>query len=210
MKTEKHIDLASNAFRAVQAWKFAAIALAAVSGVLATALVYQARNLPMVLVPHDLATFDKTMKVPLNGQLRGTSHEYLSNVALGDLSLILNFTPDDVVTQHRRFLNRLTESLHGRQRETLMAQAEDFRKRAVTQSFFPSNVKVSSDFKKVEVTGTQLRWVGGKESVRASVTYTITYDMFKGYLHIADLRQQTDKAESPELNKQGTAQNANN
>lgn len=204
MKSEKHIDLASNAFRAVQAWKFATFALAAVTAVLATALVYQARNLPMVLVPHDLATFDKSMKVPLNGQLRGTSHEYLSNVALGDLSLILNFTPDDVVMQHRRFLNRLTEELHGQQREVLLAQAEDFRKRAVTQSFFPLNVKVSSDFKRVEISGTQLRWVGGKESVRAAVKYTITYRMFKGYLHVADLRQETDKTETPE----GTVQNA--
>lgn len=193
MKTEKYIDLGSNAFKAVQAWKFAAIALAMVSGVLAFALVYQARNLPVVLIPHDLATHDKSMTVPLNGQLRGTSHEYMANTALSDLSLVLNFTPDDVVMQHRRFLNRLTESLYGQQRELLLAQAEEFRKRAVTQSFYPLDVKVSSDFKKVEVTGTQLRWVGGKESVRSTVKYYLTYEIFKRYLHLADVRQETDE-----------------
>lgn len=207
MKPEKYIDLGSNAFKAVQAWKFAAIALSLVSGVLAFALVYQARNLPVVLIPHDLATQDKSMTVPLNGQLRGTSHEYMANAALSDLSLVLNFTPDDVLMQHKRFLNRLTESLHGQQRELLLAQAEEFRKRGVTQSFYPLDVKVSSDFKKVEVTGTQLRWVGGKESVRSTVTYTLTYEMFKRYLHIADVRQKTD--ETVAANQGATANGKN-
>lgn len=192
MSNDNFINLSSNAFKAVQAWKFAAFSLGIVAGFLAIALVYQARNLPVVLLPHDLATSDKSMQVPLNGQLRGTSHEYLANAALSDLSLILNFTPDNVETQYRRFLNRLTESLHGQQRETMLAQADDFRRRAVTQSFYPSDVRVSPDFTKVEVSGTQLRWVGGKESVRAAVTYQVTYSMFKGFLHVSDLRQKGD------------------
>lgn len=190
--TEKFIDLSSNAFKAVQAWKFATFSLAIVVSVLSASMVYQSRNLPVVLVPHDLASSDKKMSVPLNGQLRGTSHEYLANAALSDLSLILNFTPDNVLHQHQRFMNRLTESLYGQQRENLLAQAEEFRRRAVTQSFYPQDVKVSSDFTKVEVTGTQLRWVGGKESVRSAVTYYVTYSMFKGFLHVSDLRQKTD------------------
>lgn len=187
-----YLDLSANAFKAIQAWKFATFALALVTGFLSFALVYQARNLPVVLIPHDLATTDKSMQVPLNGQLRGTSHEYMSNAALSDLSLILNFTPDNVKTQYLRFMNRLTESTYGVQREILLAQAEEFRSRAVSQSFYPGEVKVSSDFKRVEVTGTQLRWVGGKESVRSTVTYYVTYSMFKGYLHVSDLRQKTD------------------
>lgn len=192
MSDPKFIDLSSNAFKAVQAWKFAAFALAVSTGMLAVALVYQARNLPVVLVPHDLASSTSRMTVPLNGELRGTSFEYLANTALSDLSLILNFTPDNVLTQHQRFMNRLTESLYGQQREELLAQAAIFKSRAVTQSFYPTDVKVSSDFKKVEVTGTQLRWVGGKESVRSTVTYYVTYSMFKGFLHVTDLRQKSD------------------
>lgn len=195
MSDNNYIQLTSNAFKAVQAWKFAAFVLAGVSGLLAFSLIYQARNMPVVLVPHDLASSQSRMTVPLNGELRGTSFEYLSNAALSDLSLILNFTPDNVISQHQRFMNRLTEGLYGDQREKLLAEAQTFKSRAVTQSFYPTDVKVSSDFKRVEVTGTQLRWVGGKESVRSTVTYVVTYSMFKGFLHVSDLRQKSDKDE---------------
>jgi type IV conjugative transfer system protein TraE len=196
MSDPKFIDLSSNAFKAVQAWRFAALALAATAGLLAIALVYQARNLPVVLIPHDLASSSARMTVPLNGELRGTSFEYMANAGLSDLTLILNFTPENVITQHQRFMNRLTESLYGQQREELLAQAQVFKSRAVTQSFYPTDIKVSADYQKVEVTGTQLRWVGGKESVRSTVTYFVTYSMFKGYLHVADLRQKSDVNET--------------
>lgn len=195
MSDQKYIQLTSNAFKAVQAWKFATFVLAGVCVLLVFSLIYQARNAPVVLVPHDLAASSARVTVPLNGELRGTSHEYLSNVALSDLSLILNFTPDNVISQHQRFMNRLTEDLYGNTREKLLADAQTFKSRAVTQSFYPTNVKVSSDFRRVEVTGTQLRWVGGKESVRSTVVYTVTYSMFKGFLHVSDLRQQGDKNE---------------
>lgn len=190
-----YIDLSSNAFKAIKAWKFATMTLAATTGLLAFALIYQGRNQPVVLIPHDLAVSKGRMEVPLNGELRGTSFEYMANAALSDLSLILNFTPDNVITQHQRFMNRLTEDLYGKQREELLAQAQIFKSRAVTQSFYPQDVKVSPDFKKVEVTGTQLRWVGGKESVRSTVTYIVSYSMFKGFLHVSDLRQKGDKDE---------------
>lgn len=194
MKTD-FIELSSNAFKAIQAWKFAAFFLAAVVAFLAFALVYQARNVPVVLIPHELAASSQRMQVPLNGELKGTSFEYMANAGLSDLSLILNFTPDNVISQHQRFMNRLTESLYGAQRETLLAQAEGFKRRAVTQSFYPTNIKVSPDYRVVEITGTQMRWVGGKESVRSSVTYFVTYTMFKGFLHVSDLRQKSDTDE---------------
>ncbi|MNR71644.1 TraE protein [compost metagenome] len=189
-----YLDVIANAFKTAQAWRTASMFLGAIALMLAAALIYQQRNTPVVLVPYDLASSGKQMTVTTNGEIRGTSYEYMANTALSDASLILNFIPDNVVTQTTRFLNRLTDDLYGQQREPLLAQADDFKRRGVTQSFYPADIRVSPDGKRVEIDGTQLRWVGGKETLRTKLTYVITYKVFKGYLHVADLRQQTDDA----------------
>ncbi len=188
-KNPHYLDVVANAFKAQQAWRFASYTLAGVVALLAYFLVYQARNTPVILVPYDLAANTERVKVSVNGELRGTSYEYMANMGLSDLTLILNFTPDNVISQHQRFLNRVTEDLHGSQNINLLAQAQDFKTRAITQSFYPSSIKVSPDSTSVEISGTQLRWVGGKESVRSSVTYIVTYSVFKSFLHVSDLRQ---------------------
>lgn len=188
----QYLDVIANAFSAVKAWRAAALALAGVVAFLAWALTYQARNSPVVLIPFELATSGTKMQVAVNGELRGTSQEYLANAAMSDLSLILNFTPDNVVSQHQRFLNRVTEELYATQRGPLLAQAQEYKRRAMTQSFYPSDVKVSASGTKAEVRGTQIRWMSGKETLRTPVTYIVTYKSYKGYLHIADLRQNTE------------------
>jgi type IV conjugative transfer system protein TraE len=188
-KSPQYLDVVANAFKTTQAWRFASFTLAGVVAVLLYTVVYQSRNTPVVLVPFELATQGKSMSVSVNGELRGTSFEYMANTGLSDLTLILNFTPDNVVSQHLRFLNRVTEELYGQQRESLLAQAEEFKGRAASQSFYPTSIKVNPDSNQVEIAGTQIRWVGSRESVRSAVTYIVTYSVFKGYLHVSDLRQ---------------------
>ncbi len=198
-KNPRYLDVVANAFSAMQAWRTAAFLMAGVIAFLVYSLIYQARNTPVVLVPYDLATSGKQVKVAQNGEIKGTSFEYMANTGLSDLSLILNFTPENVISQHQRFLNRVTEDLYGDQREALMVQADEYKRRALTQSFFPEGVKVSSDSTKVEVSGTQIRWLGGKETLRQRVIYVLTYRVFKGYMHVADLRQKSEveKQEKP-------------
>ena len=193
-KSSQYLDVVANAFSATQAWRFTSFTLAAVVAVLLYSVIYQSRNTPVVLVPFDLATQGKSMSVSVNGELRGTSAEYMANTALSDLTLILNFTPDNVVTQHKRFLNRVTDELHGQQREAMLAQAEDFKSQAASQSFYPTSTKVNPATNQVEIAGTQIRWVGSRESVRSFVTYVVTYSVFKGYLHVSDLRQKEQNA----------------
>ncbi|MCC5609603.1 type IV conjugative transfer system protein TraE [Nostoc sp. CHAB 5834] len=193
-KQQTYLDVVANSYRTGQAWRATTFLLAGVVGFLAFMLVYQVRNTPVVLVPFDLASSSKTVTVSTNGELRGTSYEYMANTALSDLSLILNFTPENVISQHQRFLNRTTEELNGQQRETLLAQADEYKRRNLTQSFFPTNVKVSSDSTSVEVYGTQIRWVGGKETLRTPINYVLTYRVFKGYMHVSDLRQKSEVA----------------
>jgi type IV conjugative transfer system protein TraE len=190
-QTPHYLGATANAARTTQAWKYASFVLGAVVVLLAHALISQARNAPVVLVPFELATSTGKMNVSVNGEMRGTSSEYLANLGLSDLTLILNFIPDNVISQHQRFLNRLTDELFGQQRENLLAQAEDYKNRSITQSFYTSGIKVSADSTKVEISGTQVRWVGGKD-IRTNVTYVLTYKSFKGFMHVSDLRQETD------------------
>lgn len=189
---KQYLDVVSNAFKAMQAWKFATFALGLVVVALSGALIHQQRNTPIILVPHEMASSGGRVTVMTNGEIRGTSQEYLANTALSDLTLILNFTPDNVVTQTSRFLNRVTDDLYGRQRDTLLAQASEFKSRSVTQTFFPSDIRVSDSGNRVVVEGSQVRWVGSRETIRTKISYVITYKVYKGYLHVADLRQESE------------------
>lgn len=191
-KRPQFLDVVSNVQAGARVWRLTAFFAWALVAVLAFSLVYQSRNTPVVLVPYDLAANNGRMQVAGGGEIRGTSLEYMANVALSDLSLILDFTPDNVLLQHRRFLNRMTESLYGQQSAEIQGAAEDLKRRGVTQSFNPTDVKLLKDGTRVEVTGTQIRYQGGKETVRSNVTYVLTYKVFKGYMHVADLRQKSD------------------
>lgn len=191
-KSPQYLEVVANAFKTAQAWRMASFVLAAVVGLLAYALVSQSRNTPVVLVPYDLAAAGKEMSITTNGDLRGTSTEYMANIALGDLSLILNFTPDNVRSQYRRFLNRATEDLYGTQKELLLADAEKLKDKGITQSFYPSDVSLLPDGTSVEVSGTQIRWMAGQETLRTKVTYVLSYKVYKGYMHVADLRQKSN------------------
>ncbi len=197
-KSPQYLEVVANAFKTAQAWRMATFVLSGVVAVLAFSLVSQARNTPVVLVPYDLAANGKNMTVTTNGEIRGTSVEYMANIGLADLALILNFTPDNVISQTQRFLNRTTEALYGNQREALLAQAAEFKSRNISQSFYPADVKLSADGSRVEIVGTQIRWMGGKETLRSKVTYILSYKVFKGCLHVADLRQKTDEAPKTE------------
>jgi type IV conjugative transfer system protein TraE len=192
-KPPPYLDVVANAFKTAQAWRTATFVVGAVAIALAFALVSSTRNTPVVLVPESLATSSDRMTVTTNGEIKGTSNEYVANVAMGDLSLILNFTPENVVTQHKRFLNRVTDDLYVQQKETLLAQATQLKSDNITQSFFPSEVRVTPEGNSAVIQGTQIRYVGGKEMQRVSLTYVISYKVYKGYMHVADLHQETSK-----------------
>lgn len=186
--TSTYLDTIANLFQEARAWRMASLLLGATTAFLACALIYQAQNMPTVLVPFDFATSKGNVTVNTNGSLRGTSNEYLVNLALSDLSLITNFTPDTVVVQYERFLNRLTESLFGSQRDALREEAQSLRKDGATQAFFPNErTKVAADQSVVIVSGTLVRWKGDREIVRQPATYHISYSVFKGYFRVKSI-----------------------
>lgn len=207
MPKQTYLDSIANAFNEAKAWRMATMALGAAVVFLTGALVFTAQNVPTVLVPHDFAANNARVKVTTNGEIRGTSQEYLANLALSDVSLVMNFTPETVVTQYERFLNRTSESLYGSQSLALREEAKGLKKDGVTQAFFPDErTKVSIDGNAVEVSGTIIRWMADREVLRQSARYRITYSVYRGYFHIKDLRsaeaaKQADKEAAKEAKK---------
>lgn len=195
MSNKNLLNITANAFSEIKAWKTATLVLGAVCAILAFALIDSARTTPVVLLPYSLATMSEKMSIPLNGEIKDTSQEYIANIALSDLNLILNFTPENAYTQTERFLNRLDETLYGNSSEQLRAAAKSNKDHGVTQSFNPTAVDIQIDGKKVNVyvSGTQIQYAASKEYMRSTIKYKITYTQYKGFLHVTDLRPEESK-----------------
>jgi len=190
MSSYKYTDAVANAFSEAKAWRAASVLLGLVVGILAIALVMQSRATPLTLVPANFASSSGPITVQPTKDFSESSPDYLAQIALGDLALVLNWTPENVEVQHQRFLNRMTPELYAEQNVAMMTQAVEFKRNSTTQSFYPSITKVSSTGSQVVVQGTLVRWTGEKESIRVKVVYTINYAKSRGYAHVASLKIQ--------------------
>lgn len=187
MPKARYLDVVSNAFAALTSWRTAFFASAISAAILGIGLIYQTNKVHTILLPYDVATASGNIKLDLAAaNYSETNPEYTANLALGDIGLLLNWTPESVIVQHQRFLNRMTPSIYAEQNVQLLQQAETFRVDGVTQSFFPDQTKVSGN-NQVRVAGTLVRWTGEKETLRMKVAYVVTYSKFKGYMHVSAL-----------------------
>jgi len=185
-RERKFIDSLSNAFSEVRAWKFTTFAAVGLAAVLAFALGVSASDKPVVLVPMGFAeSHGRVTVAPSSGR---SSPGYMSQLALGDLSLALDWQPDDVVTQYRRFLNRLTNAEYASENISLMSEAHRDQAHDISQSFFPNRVFVNPQKLTVKVSGVLSRWEGGKQVMHSPVEYTVGYSNEGGYPHVASLK----------------------
>jgi hypothetical protein len=182
----RYTDIIANAFSEVRAWQFTTIAVSCLCAVLAVALIWQAQSAPVVLIPSGLAETQGRIVVEPNARA-GTTPDYLSQIALGDLALILTWQPDNVLLQFQRFLNRATSELYARESVRLLAEAEAHRKEGSSQSFYPETVQVNVKGAQVIIDGYLVRWTGEKEVVRTKSRFTVTYQIQKGFPHVANL-----------------------
>lgn len=185
-KNHNYLDAVANAFNEAKAWKTATIAMGIVSVVLSFGLLYKSANQPVVLVPHNFAAEKGRVQVDPAKPL-DSSAEYLQTIAISDLALILNWTPENVLTQYQRFLNRASDELYARENIRLSAEAQEHKDNGITQSFFPNTVRLDLSNKKVIAEGFLIRWVGDKESIRIKASFILTYKTARGLLYVADL-----------------------
>ncbi|MGC8519383.1 MAG: TraE/TraK family type IV conjugative transfer system protein [Steroidobacteraceae bacterium] len=182
----KFLSSLSNAFSEARAWKLTTFIVSGFAAVLAIALVWSAADRPVVLVPVGFAeSHGRVTVAPSTGR---ASPGYLSQIALGDLSLVLDWEPDDVVTQYRRFLNRLTDSEYAAESVTLMSQAHHDQTEDISQSFYPTRVFVNVGKTSVKVYGVLSRWDGNKRVLHSPIEYEVRYSNEGGYLHVASIK----------------------
>lgn len=180
----KYFDLVANAYSEAKAWRLSALILAALCAVLVWGLISATHNAPVILVNQETASLQGRIKVTQAADLSGTDLAYFTNIALGDLGLLLTWRPETVEQGYARFLNRTTDELYGREGMRLQAEARKHRDDNVTQAFYPSDTKVDLSKRQVIVTGTLVRWQSDKETFRGTVRYAVAYERFKGYLHV--------------------------
>jgi len=184
-KKQTYLGVLATVFSEARAWRYTAFVLGAISLMLAYGLVTASRNATVILLPYEQATTDERGRVAIDlaNPLSTQNPEYLTNLALADAALVLNFTPENVEAQYKRFLMRLTEQAYTDQNVTLAEQAQAHRRGARTQSFYPTQTKVHADGK-VELIGTLIVHVGDKEVFKKRQTIEVVYRQTKGYLHV--------------------------
>jgi hypothetical protein len=180
----KYFDLVANAYSEAKAWRLSTVVLAGVCIALVWGLLSASSNAPVVLVNQETASLQGRIKVTQASDLSGTDLAYFTNIALGDLGMLLTWRPETVEQGYARFLNRTTDGLYAREGTRLRGEAQKHKADNVTQVFYPADTKVDLAKRQAIVTGTLVRWQSDKEIFRGTVRYAVTYERFKGYLHV--------------------------
>lgn len=190
MKKQSYPDLIINAFQSVQAWKSLAIMEMGALILSFIGLVWLANNQTVILIPQNFAA---TAKGPVNLNLgEPFSPDYLSALAKGDITLLLNWTPENIDTQYGAFISRLTPAIHDAQREILLAEAKQHTNEGLTQSFYSTRTFAKGS--EVTLHGILVRATGGKEIYRGPAVFAIDYaNVGGGYLNVNGVRQPTEE-----------------
>jgi len=181
----KYLETTLNLSRAVRAWRAATFMLGIALAGMTAAFAYHATHAPSYLVPYNFATSDKKIKVQ-PGQF--VDKDYLTYIAIADVKLILDWTPDTVGTQYARFLKRTSPELYRLQEVELIKEAKEYGKSAITQTFHVDKTLVTGNT--VELRGRLYRWEGEKQTINASTIYKLTYRENGGIPYVDELKIQ--------------------
>lgn len=172
----------AKAFNEGRGWRYAAFLISAVAIALLVALIYVATHQAVTLVPYRFSSAKGPVKVSPSSATNGA---YLSYVALADLGLVLDWTPDTVKDQLDRFSNRLTPALYAQEQAGLIAAARLDKKNDITEAFYPHTVQYSGNT--VQVSGQLVRYAGSILLSASPKNYALTYVFTQGTPYVAEL-----------------------
>jgi len=185
LSTKNLLSTTSAAFSEVRAWKILALILFILCAYLTQALLSARSSSKVIVMPYAFATANpEKMDFSLSSNLASIPKNYLAALALSDLSLILNVTPENAQTQTRRFLNRLHTATFGKQKSELLTKADEYKTNAYSQFFSPApdtpdnpaiKITTSKDTISVTVRGELVRSQSAREVSRISTAYTVVY-----------------------------------
>lgn len=175
--------------RSARAWRLVAIIL----GGIAIALLYfyfsALNSMPVRLIPYDYAINEDVNTVNQSG---GVDANYLSRLAIADVQLYNNWTPQTVKRQYKRFLNRTAPSLYATEQISLIDEAEKKGGGIRTRSFFPRDTKVIEG-RVVEVYGRLKRFQGQELLSNEQVRFRVKYRTLHGVPYIYSMSKEASK-----------------
>lgn len=163
-------------------WRLAFFSVLILVMGLAITLIYQQVHRPTILIPHQVASATGPMKVEPG---TGDSADYLANLAVADLELLLNWDMTNIEQRYSRFLNRSSKALRQKSEVKLFTEAKEHKKNGENQVFYPNKVRlVGSNV--VEIYGLLVTFVGEKSVVRNDITYLVAYEEGWGSMFYVD------------------------
>lgn len=183
----KFISQLQEQARLHRAWMFAAIGFALLAGYLAHELSTVSGRVNSILLPYNVATSRGPISVTNANNARNAS--YLTMIALSDVSVLTNWTPDTVKSQTARLVARLAPAYRAHQEHGLLAQAEKNTAKQITQTFYVTGTTVKGST--VSVIGTLERWKKGQPQTSANLTWKIRYQYVSGVPMITSLNSAT-------------------
>ncbi|QHS09082.1 TraE/TraK family type IV conjugative transfer system protein [Sinimarinibacterium sp. NLF-5-8] len=182
-KTTNYAGMVHNSAKAIQAWKFATLALM-VSVILLSFIALKTSNVQRtVLVPYSIATANESVRVSGSPETDG---EYLTHLARADISMMLTWQPGNISTQMDGFLGRLSPSAYAQYNLDLRATVKEYASMNVSEVFHLNKVTYTHPYR-VSLSGRLMRWTGDKLTVDTQATYTLTYTMYSGIYAINDV-----------------------
>lgn len=163
-------------------WRLAFFCSLLLSFGLAITLVYQQAHRPTILIPHQVASAAGPIKVEPN---TGQSAEYLGNLAVADLELLLNWDLNNIDQRFGRFLNRSSKALRQKSELELMEKAKEHKKNGENQVFYPNKIRLVGK-NVVEVFGLLVTSVSEKSVVKNDITYLVAYEEGWGSMFYVD------------------------
>jgi len=149
---------------------------------LAITLIYQQVHQTTLLIPHQVASASGPIKVEPS---TGENADYLGNLAVADLELLLNWDVGNIEQRYSRFLNRSSKALRQKSEVKLLDDAKLHKKNGENQVFYPNKVRLVGK-NVVEVFGLLVTFVGEKAVVKNDITYLVAYEEAWGSMFYVD------------------------
>ncbi|MCE3238635.1 MAG: TraE protein [Gammaproteobacteria bacterium] len=117
---------------------------------------------------------------------RHASDNYLSTIALSDVTTYFNFTPETIEDQSGRFLKRLDPTLFGSVQVQLADRQKGIKQDGLSEAFFPGKIEVLSKDNTVKMEGKLWQGIADKSigNQTQSVSITVGYRFVNGLAYI--------------------------
>lgn len=181
----KYLNTLRNQILVARGWMFATVVFALIAAWLAIQLGAATANMPTRLVPYNFDTLDGPVEVTNEAR---SSEKYLTRLALADLQLYTDWTPQTVEDQFGRFQNRMAPSLYAKKGSALASRAEELADAEGSQSLFVEDASASDG--KVRIDGVLHEWQGQERVEDKRVRYELRYTFSGGTPYLEGFRKE--------------------